>query len=32
MEKGISREKGNVGEIGIRGRVRDYWATRELRE
>ena len=29
MENRDIREKGNVGEIGIRGRVRDYWATRE---
>ena len=29
MENREIREKGNVGGIGIRGRVRDYWATRE---
>ena len=29
MENREIRGKGNVGEIGIRGRVRDYWATRE---
>ena len=26
---GKSGEKENVGEIGIRSRVSDYWATRE---
>ena len=26
MENREIRGKGNVGEIGIRGRVRDYWA------
>ena len=29
MENREIQEKGNVGEIGIRGRVRDYWATRK---
>ena len=32
MENREISEKGNVGEIGIRGRVRDYWATMEGRK
>ena len=32
MENREIRKKGNVGEIGIRSRVRDYWATREYND
>ena len=28
MENREIRKKGNIGEMGIRGRIRDYWTTR----